>query len=43
MRDFVFCLLCVLAIVAMLYWVDIGKAFDQDMGLYKKHHINATK
>jgi hypothetical protein len=34
MRDFVLCVLCVVAIGALIYWVDIGKAFDQDMGLF---------
>jgi hypothetical protein len=38
MRDALFCIACVLASILLLYWVDIGKCIDQDLGLYKKHH-----
>jgi hypothetical protein len=43
MRDAIGVLVCVLGIALLLWWADIPRAFDQDMGLYKKHHVNAVK
>jgi hypothetical protein len=43
MKDFVFGLLVILAISAVIFWADIGKSIDQDNGDYKKYHVNAVK
>jgi hypothetical protein len=43
MKDALVVLVMVCVIGLLIWWADIPKAFDQDMGLYKKHHVNAVK
>jgi hypothetical protein len=43
MKDALFALVMIIGMCLLVWWVDVPKAFDQDMGLYKKHHVNAVK